>query len=65
VGIGGIHLGIARRDPDLVPILPGDVMFDLDMWLAMHEDQRSSPRLRALFDHLVETIGAYARSSRR
>jgi DNA-binding transcriptional LysR family regulator len=63
VGIGGIHHGIARRDPDLVPVLPDQVRFDLDMWLAIHEDQRSSPRLRALFDHLAAAMADYAKTS--
>jgi DNA-binding transcriptional LysR family regulator len=65
VGIGGVHLGIARRDPDLVPVLPDLITFDLEMWLVMHEDQRASARLRDLYDHLVDAMRAYARSSRR
>ncbi len=64
VGIGGVHLGIARRDPDLVPVLPDKVLFDLETWLVMHEDQRSSPRLRTLFDYLVRAMGDYAKASR-
>lgn len=65
VGIGGIHVGIARRDPDLVPVLPALIVFELEMWLVMHEDQRANPRLRALFDRLVSEMGDYCRSSRR
>ena len=58
LGVGGCQLGVARRDPDLVRIVP-EVEFSLPMWLAMHEDLRTTPRCRAVFDGLVEGLGAY------
>jgi DNA-binding transcriptional LysR family regulator len=61
VGIGGCQVGIARRDPALLPVLHDLVRFELEMWLAMHEDQRLDRRVRLLFDHLAEALGAYIR----
>jgi DNA-binding transcriptional LysR family regulator len=58
-GIGGCMYGIARRDPNLVNVLPG-VGFTMEMWVVMHEDLKSSRRMRAVFDHLVEGLTAYA-----
>jgi hypothetical protein len=31
----------------------------LDTWLAMHEDLRTSPRCRVVFDALAAGLGAY------
>jgi DNA-binding transcriptional LysR family regulator len=59
VGIGGCQKSLARRDPALVPVLPGKVSFTLDMWLAMHEDLRGSRRVKLLFDHLAKGLVAY------
>jgi len=59
VGIGGLQKSIARRDPALVPVLPGKVFFTLEMWLAMHEDLRGSRRVKLLFDHLARGLATY------
>ena len=61
-GIGGCMYGIARRDPNLVHVLPG-VGFEMEMWVVMHEDLKSSRRMRLMFDHLVEALSAYAATS--
>ncbi|MFZ5668821.1 MAG: LysR family transcriptional regulator [Pseudomonadota bacterium] len=63
-GIGGCQTAIAAADPDLVPVLPGVVRFELEMWLAMHEDLRASPRVRRMFDHLAGGLGEYCRGER-
>ena len=55
-GIGGCQLGIAARDPDLLPVLHDTLMFQLEMWVVMHEDLRASRRVRLLFDHLVASL---------
>jgi DNA-binding transcriptional LysR family regulator len=60
IGIGGCQHPIARRERDLVPVLPRAVRFSLEMWLALHEDLRASRRVRLLFDHLAEELGRYA-----
>jgi DNA-binding transcriptional LysR family regulator len=62
-GIGAIQHGIARRDPDLVAIFPAEIRFELQMWLALHEDLRASRRLRLMMDHLAAGLTAYAAGS--
>ena len=62
-GIGGAMFGLARRDPDLVQVLPG-VRFDMEIWVVMHEDLKASRRMKLMFDHLVADLGAYAATSR-
>ena len=62
-GIGFIQHGIARRDPDLIPILPGRVGFTLEMWIALHEDLRASRRMRLMMDHLSAGLARHAAGS--
>ena len=59
-GIGGCQHPIARRERDLLPVLPRTIRFGLEIWLALHEDLRASRRVRLLFDHLAEALAAYA-----
>ncbi|HEX7760204.1 MAG TPA: LysR substrate-binding domain-containing protein, partial [Caulobacteraceae bacterium] len=63
-GISGCMYGIARRDPNLVQVLPG-VGFEMEMWVVMHEDLKSSRRMRLMFDHLVTALSAYAATSQK
>jgi DNA-binding transcriptional LysR family regulator len=58
-GIGGCQEALARRHPELVPVLHGDFRLLLDCWVVMHEDLRTSRRVRLLFDHLVAELTAY------
>ena len=58
IGIGICQIAIARRDPDLVHLLP-DIGFPLGTWVAMHETLKSTPRCRATFDALVAGLRAY------
>jgi len=60
-GIGACQVGIAARDPDLVPVLQDAFRFDMEVWVAMHEDLKASRRMRAMFDWLVEGLTAYVR----
>lgn len=62
-GIGICQIGLARRDKNLVRILPDDFSFPLGAWITMHEDLRGSARMRAVFDHLVDAMSAYARET--
>jgi DNA-binding transcriptional LysR family regulator len=41
-GIGVCQTAIARRDCDIVPILPSDFAYDLEVRIAMHGDLRAS-----------------------
>jgi DNA-binding transcriptional LysR family regulator len=61
-GVGACQLGVARRDPNLVHVLP-DVRFELEVWVVMHEDLKASRRMRLMFDHLVQALGAYVAAS--
>ena len=62
-GIGAIQTGIAARDPNLERVLENDFRMEMDFWVAMHEDLKSSMRMRLMFDHLVEGLGAYIAAS--
>jgi len=61
VGIGGCQEAIARRDPALVPVLPGAVPYALEIWLVMHEDAKATRRVRLAFDHLASGLTDYFR----
>jgi DNA-binding transcriptional LysR family regulator len=65
LGIGGCQMGIARRDPALVPVLPELMVFNLDMWLVTHSGLRSNKRVMGLFRYLTEALTRYAQSSLR
>ena len=58
-GIGGCQTALARRDPDLIPVLADQVRFPLETWVVMHEDLKASRRMRLMFDHLASELGAY------
>ncbi len=59
MGIGVCQRPLAAAETHLVPILEPEVSYHLDMWLVMHEDQRRSRRIRAVFDHLAAELLAY------
>src|ERR1700744_339421 len=56
VGIGGCQHHIARRFEELVPVLAKAIRFELEVWVAMHEDMKSTGRVRLLFDHLAADL---------
>lgn len=59
-GIGACQRALARRERQLVPVLPEAFGLDLDTWLVMHEDQRTNRRVRLVYDYLFEALVAYA-----
>jgi DNA-binding transcriptional LysR family regulator len=59
VGIGGAQENVARRSPELVRLLREEVAIPLDVWLVMHEDLKSTPRVRALFEHLAAGLADF------
>ena len=61
VGIGGCQENIARRTPELVPVLPNAIQHALEVWLVMHEDLKTTRRVRLLFDHLAAGLTAYVK----
>jgi DNA-binding transcriptional LysR family regulator len=60
-GIGICQVGIAQRDPDLVQLLPGQFVLDMETWVVMHEDLRRSVRVRTLYDNLCAALTDYAK----
>jgi DNA-binding transcriptional LysR family regulator len=64
-GIGVCQLGIARREPNFVQVLPDAFGFDLEVWVAMHKDLRATRRMRLMFDHLAAELWVYVASSQR
>ncbi len=60
-GIGGCQSIVAEKDPDLVRVLPNELRFELETWLAMHEDLRATRRVRLLYDHLAMEFGRHLR----
>jgi DNA-binding transcriptional LysR family regulator len=64
LGIGAMQHVLARRH-GLVPILANTFHFELEIWVAMHENLKGSRRMRLMFDHLVEGLSAYAAEGRR
>ena len=63
LGIAGCQVGVARRNPDLVPVLHDALRFTLDMWLVTHEDLKMDRRVRLLFDHLADALTAHVKDS--
>lgn len=59
-GIGVVQDPIARRDPALVPVLRDAFTAYLPVWIVMHEDLRSTHRMRIVFDALVAGMIAHA-----
>ena len=55
-GIGICQVPIAASESDIVRVLPRAFTVNLETWIAMHEDLRSSARCRAVFDALVEGL---------
>lgn len=57
-GIGVCQHQLAARS-GLIQVMPGVLTFQLEVWIAMHENLRASRRMRLMFDHLVEEFLAY------
>jgi molybdate transport repressor ModE-like protein len=65
LGIAGCQMGVARRDPALLPVLPDVMVFSLEMWLVTHSGLRSNKRVMGLYRFLAEALSQYALSSLR
>ena len=60
VGIGLVMAPLARRLPELVPVLPGLPLPALPVWLTAHRALRASVRLRRTWDALAQGLPAWA-----
>ena len=58
-GIGVCQVNVARRDPQLVRLLPDELTVELETWVAMHEDLRNTRRCSVVFAALVDGLTAY------
>jgi len=61
VGVGGCQDMIARRTPELVPVLPSAFQMALEVWLVMHRDLKSEPRVRLMFDWVAAGLTDYVK----
>ena len=64
LGIGAIQNQLARRW-GLTPILSNAFNFELEVWIAMHENLKSNRRMRLMFDHLVTGLQAFVAEGRK
>jgi DNA-binding transcriptional LysR family regulator len=55
-GIGVCQAAIGRRDPQLVRVLPTVLELKLPTWLVMHENLRTTPRCKVVFDALAKGL---------
>jgi DNA-binding transcriptional LysR family regulator len=58
-GIGFCQVALAKADAELERVLPAAVDLKLGVWIAMHENLRSTPRCRTVFDALVAGLAAH------
>ncbi len=58
-GIGMCQVALVKSNPELLPVLPQAVTSELETWIVMHEDLRSSERCRIVFDALVSGVSNY------
>lgn len=56
LGIGFLADCLVNTDPDIVPVLHNFPMPSFPLWLTVHREVRTSARLRATFDFLLETL---------
>jgi DNA-binding transcriptional LysR family regulator len=63
LGVAVVQRPIGCADPRLLPVLPALNVAALDTWIVTHENLRNVPRVRAVFDHLVEAFARYARNA--
>jgi DNA-binding transcriptional LysR family regulator len=59
LGITACQVNVARRDPNLVPVLAKDMSFQREVWLVTHPDLKGVRRIRLLFDHLAQGLKLY------
>ncbi|WP_247871708.1 MULTISPECIES: LysR family transcriptional regulator [unclassified Azospirillum] len=64
-GIGICQVPLARRNPDLRRVLADAFDMPMGMWVAMHEDLRSTPRCRAVFDGLAAGLRDHVSADHR
>lgn len=61
LGIAVLQRPIALADPLLRAVLPALTIASLDTWVVTHENLRTLPRVRAVFDHLAVAFRRFVR----
>jgi DNA-binding transcriptional LysR family regulator len=56
LGVGSVADYLARRDNQLVPLLPALKIPPLPIWLTVHREIRTSRRIRAVYDFLATAV---------
>jgi DNA-binding transcriptional LysR family regulator len=64
VGVGTCQHQIARRY-GLTPLLSNAFNFELEVWIAMHENLKGHRRMRLMFDHLVAGFQSFIAEGRK
>ncbi len=62
IGISFLQIPLASRDSNLVQLLP-EITVEIDTWIVMHENLKTSPRCRATFDALVTGLLDYIKEN--
>jgi DNA-binding transcriptional LysR family regulator len=60
IGIAACQVPLGYSDPALVRVLPDITLQSPDTWIVAHENVLRVPRIRAVFDHLVDAYKDYA-----
>ncbi|WP_347557164.1 LysR family transcriptional regulator [Robbsia sp. KACC 23696] len=58
-GIGICQCALAARTPNVIRILPDAFAWQMDTWIAMHENLRGSTRCMTVFNALADGLKAY------
>jgi DNA-binding transcriptional LysR family regulator len=64
LGVGACQHQIARRH-GLTPVLANAFSFELEVWIAMHENLKGHRRMRLMFDHLVTGLQGFIAEGRK
>jgi DNA-binding transcriptional LysR family regulator len=56
LGVGFVAAYVAATDANVVRLLPALKIPPIPMWLVVHREIRSSPRIRAVYDFLAQAI---------
>lgn len=60
LGIAAVQRPVGRAEPRLRAVLPDLDVALMETWIVTHEDLRDVPRVRAVFNHLVEAFTRYS-----
>jgi DNA-binding transcriptional LysR family regulator len=63
LGIGFAQVPLIERHEDLLSLIPELPLPLLPVWLTMHKDVKTSPRIRRTADFLYDELSAYVRSA--